>query len=137
MARINIQKEAAKLFCFIVLNNRNISQLANCFTIYRHKMEILVYILFIINTITLVISRRDIRYELIYNNKVFDNYFMFFPTPSGIQCAIMCYQQSTCTYFSFNKDQKLCMFHSEEIYVEKLPYTMDEEWNIIIKWTYT
>jgi hypothetical protein len=29
------------------------------------------------------------------------------------------------------------MFHSEEIYVEKLPYTMDEEWNIIIIWTYT
>jgi hypothetical protein len=25
----------------------------------------------------------------------------------------------------------------EEIYVEKLPYTMDEEWNIIIIWTYT
>lgn len=93
-------------------------------------MEIFVYILFIINTITFVFSRRGTMYEIIYNNKVFDNYFMFFSIPSGIQCAIMCYQQSTCTYFSFNKDKKLCMLHSEEIYIKQLAYTMDEEWNI-------
>jgi len=130
LARINIQKEAAIICCYIVVYNRDISHLAHCFTIYRNKMGIFIYILFIANTITLVFSRRDIRYELTYNNKVFDNYFMLFPIPSGLQCAIMCYQQPTCSYFSFNTHQKLCMFHSEQIYIKKLAYTMDEKWNI-------
>lgn len=100
------------------------------YNISEQNGDFRIYFVHNIYTITLVFSRKGVIYDIIYNNKLFDSYFMFSSTPSGIKCAVMCFQQPTCTYFSFNENQKLCMWHSEEIYIKKLAYTMEEEWNI-------
>lgn len=119
MVKIYIQKEAAKhvvlLLCIIEIsyNQRTV------YNISEQNGDFRIYFVHNIYTITLVFSRKGVIYDIIYNNKLFDSYFMFSSTPSGIKCAVMCFQQPTCTYFSFNENQKLCMWHSEEIYIKK------------------
>ena len=83
-----------------------------------------------LNAIIFVLSRKGISYEVLYNNKYFDDYFMLFPTRSEIECTTKCFQEKTCTYFSFNRKEQLCMLHSIEIYIAKQAYTTNENWNI-------
>ena len=62
-----------------------------------------------LNAIIFVLSRKGISYEVLYNNKYVDDYFMLFPTRSEIECTTRCYQEMTCTYFSlYRKEQYAC-----------------------------
>ena len=93
-------------------------------------MKLFISILFVPNAIIFVISRKGISYQVLYQNKYFDDYFMLSPTRSVTKCAYMCYHDKTCTYFSFNSKEQLCMLHSTEIYITKHEYTTKGNWNI-------
>lgn len=107
MVTIYIQKQAVNhVVSVIYIKDRPTNQPA---ANLQEQMKMITFIVFMLNAIIFVLSRKSISYEVLYNNKYVDDYFMLFPTRSEIECTTRCYQEMTCTYFSlYRKEQYAC-----------------------------
>lgn len=88
------------------------------------------FIVFMLNAIIFVLSRKSISYKVLYNNKYVDDYFMLFPTPFRDRMHDQVLSRNDMHILQLIQKRPICMFQSVEIYIAKQEYKTKENWNI-------
>lgn len=93
-------------------------------------MDLDIAFLFLVLNIVLFPTGHTKRFTLRHDKTFYEMYKFNISARSSIECAAKCNEKSSCTFYSYNVVDAVCLIHSTDICSGQMTMETDSKWRI-------